>query len=79
MKLYWSVILTTSFFTTLLNLLKSTGVVFNFTISNLSTLLFKLLKLAGTLFSLTVSKLSTSAFELTRADFASNLDISLDF
>ena len=79
MKLNLSVFLTTSFFTTLLNLLKSAEVVFNFTISNLSTLLFKLLKLAGTLFSLTVSKLSTSAFKLTRADFAANLDISLDF
>ena len=44
----YSVFLTTSFFTTLLSLLKSTGVVSNFTISNLSTLLFELLKLVGT-------------------------------
>ena len=41
--------LTTSFFTTLLSLLKSTGVVSNFPISNLSTLLFKLSKPLGTL------------------------------
>ena len=39
--------LTTSVFTTLLSLLKSTGVVSNFPISNLSTLLFKFLKSVG--------------------------------
>ena len=39
----YTTFLTTSFFTALLSLLKSTGVVSNFAISNLSTLLFKLL------------------------------------
>ena len=41
----YSVFLTTSLFTTLLNLLKSTGTVTNLSISILSTLVFKLLKL----------------------------------
>ena len=40
--------LKTSFFTTSLNLLKSTGAGNNLSTSNLSTLLFKLLKLVGT-------------------------------
>ena len=39
----YSVFLTTSCFTILLSLIKSTGVVFNFPISDISTLLFKLL------------------------------------
>ena len=40
--------LTTSFFTSSLNLLKSTGAGTNLSSSNLSTLLFKLLNLIGT-------------------------------
>ena len=40
----YSVFLTTSFFTTLLSLLKSTEAVFNLPVSNLSTLFFKLVK-----------------------------------
>ena len=68
----YSVFLTTSVFTTLLSLLKSNGVVFNFTISNLSTLLFKLLTLVGTHFNL-----SSSAFKLTGSDFAANLNVSI--
>ena len=40
--------LTTSFFTSSLNLLKSTGAGTNLSSSNLSTLLFKLLNLVGT-------------------------------
>ena len=71
----FSLFLTISFFTTLLNLLKSTGVVSNFTISNLSTLLFKLLKLAGTFINLSISNSSTSGFKLTRSDFAANFYI----
>ena len=70
-------LLTTSFLTTLLSLLKSTGAVSNFTISNLSTLLFKLLKLVGTIFNLLISNLSTSVFKLTRSDFDANLDVSI--
>ena len=71
----YSVFLTTSFFTTLLSLLKSTGTGANLSISNLSTLLFKLLKLFGKLFNLSISNLSTSVFKLTRSDFAANLDV----
>ena len=44
------IFVTTSFFTTSLRLLKSTGVISNFPTSNLSTLLFKLLKPLGTFF-----------------------------
>ena len=69
--------LTTSCFTTLLSLLKSTGVVTNFAISNLSTLLLKHLKLVGTLFNLSISNLLTSSFELSRSDFAANLHVSV--
>ena len=43
-NLSFTVFLTTSLFTTLLNLLKSTGTVFNFSISILSTSAFKLAK-----------------------------------
>ena len=43
----YSDFLTTSFFTKLLRLLKSTGVVSSFPIPTLSTLIFKLLKLSG--------------------------------
>ena len=41
-NLLYTVFLTTSFFTTSLNLLKSTGIVTNLSISNLSTSVFKL-------------------------------------
>ena len=47
----YSVFLSASFLTTLLNLRKPTGVVSNFPISNLSTLLFILLRSVGTLFN----------------------------
>ena len=73
----YSSFLTMSFFTTLLSLLKSTGVVFNFPVSNLSTLLFKLLKLVGTRFNLSTTNLSTSAFNLTKSEFAASLDVSI--
>ena len=73
----YSVCLINSFFTTLLSLLKSAGVVSNFAISNLSTLLFQLLKLVGKFFNLSISTLSTSVFELTRSDFAANLVVSI--
>ena len=73
----YSAFLTTSVFTRLLSLLKSTGVVSSFPIPNLSTLLFKLLRLVGTLFNLSIFNLSTSAFKLTKSDFAANLDVSI--
>ena len=41
-NLLYSVFLTTSFLTTLLNLAKSSGTGINFAMSNLSTLVFKL-------------------------------------
>ena len=44
-NLLYTVFLTTSFFTTLLNLLKSAGIGTNLSMSNLSTSLFKLAKL----------------------------------
>ena len=44
--------LTTTFFTTSLSLLKSTGTGSNLSKPNLSTLLFKLFKLVGTTFNL---------------------------
>ena len=49
-----SVFLTTSFFTALLSLPKSTGVVSNFSISSWFTLRFKLLKSPGTFFNLSL-------------------------
>ena len=48
-------------------LLKSTGVVSNFPISNLSNLLFKLLKSLGTCFNLSISNLFTSDFKLAKS------------
>ena len=65
----YSFFLTTSFFTTLRSLIKSTGVASNFPISNLSTLVFKLLKLIGTFFNLLISSLSTSDFKLAKQNF----------
>ena len=44
-NLLYTVFLTTSFFTTLLNLLKSLGIGINLSMSNLSTSVFKLAKL----------------------------------
>ena len=58
--------LTTSFFTTLLSLLKPTRKGINLSTPNLSTLLFKLLKLAGTFFSLAISNLSTLDVKLAK-------------
>ena len=50
----------TSFFTTSLNILKSTGTGTNLSTSSLSTLLFKMFRLVGRFFSLSISNLSTS-------------------
>ena len=72
----YSVFLTTSFLTTLLSLLKSTGTGANLLISNLSTLLFELLELVGKLFNLWISNLSTSVFRLAKIDFSAKLQVS---
>ena len=65
-----------TYYTTLFTLLKSTGVVSNFAISNLSTLLFKLLKLLGTFFNLSISNLSTADFKLAKSVFLGKSDVS---
>ena len=62
----YSIFLTASFFITLLSLLKSTGVVFIFPITYLTTLLFKLLKIFFNL------SMSTSDFKLADS-FKQNL------
>ena len=62
----YSVFLTTLSFTALLSLLKSTRVVSNCLIYNLSTLIYKSLKLIGTFFNLSISNLSTSDFKLAK-------------
>ena len=59
----------TSFFTTSLSLLKSTGTGTNLSTPKLSTLLFKLLKLLGILFNLSISTLSPSDFKLAKSVF----------
>ena len=73
---FYSVFLTTSFFITLFSLLKSTGVISNFVISNSSTLFFKLLKLLGTFLNLSISNLSISDFKLTKSVFLAKSDVS---
>ena len=60
----------------LLSLLKSSGVVSNFPISNLSTLLFNLVKLVGTFFNLSTSNLSTLNFKLAKSTFLINFNVS---
>ena len=72
----YSVLLTTSFLTALLNLLKSVGTGTNLSISNLSTLDFKLLKLLSTPFNLSISNLSTSVFKLPKCAFNANPEVS---
>ena len=68
--------LTTSFFTTSLSLLKSTGTGKNLSTSNLSTLLFKLFKLVGTFFNISISYLSTSDFKLAKSTSSAKDDVS---
>ena len=72
-----SVFLTLSFFTLSLSLLKSTEVVSNLPISNVSTLLFKLLKPLGSFSNLSKFNLSTSDFELARSSFLAKSDVSI--
>ena len=76
LALYTSV-LTISFFSTSLNLLKSTGVSNNLSTSNLSTLLFKLLKLVGRFYNLSISNLSTSDIKLAKSTFLAKDDVSV--
>ena len=68
--------MTTSFFTTSVSLLKSTGAATNLSTSNLSTSLFKLLKPVGTFSNLSISKSPTSDFKLAKANFFANFDVS---
>ena len=54
-------LLTTSFFTTSLSLLKSIGTGTNLSTPNLSNLVFKFLKLVGAFFNLSIAYSSTSS------------------
>ena len=67
----------TSFFTTLLSLLKSTGTGTILSTSSLSTLLFNLLKLAGKFFSLLISNLSTLNFKSAKSIFLAREEVSI--
>ena len=69
----YSVFLTASFLTTLLNLLKLAGMGTNLSISYLSTSVFNLLKLFGKFFNLSISNLSTSVFKFV---FNAKFDVS---
>ena len=68
--------LTTSLFITLLSSLKSTWVVANFPIPNLSTLVFELLKSLRIVFNLSISYLSTLDFKLAKSAFLAKDDVS---
>ena len=57
-------------------MLKSSAVVFNFPMSNLSNVLFKLFKLIGTFFNSSMSNLSTSDFKLAKSVFSAKDDAS---
>ena len=67
----------TSFFTTLLSLLKSTRTGTILSTSSLSTLLFKLLKSAGTFFSLLISNLATLNFKSAKSIFLARDEVSI--
>ena len=56
---------------------KSTGAVFNFLSSNLSTFVFKLFKIVGTLVSLLISSLSTSALKAKKPFLAVKSNVSM--
>ena len=68
--------LTTSFFTTLLSLLKSTETGTNLSTSNLFTVILKLFKPVGTFYNLSISCLSTSDFKLAQLYFLANFHVS---
>ena len=67
---------TTSFFTTSLSLLKSTGTGTNLLTSNLSTLFFNLPKLVGTFFDLLIPNLPKLDFKLAKSVFLANFYVS---
>ena len=75
-NLSYAVFLTTLLFPTSLSLPKSTGVVCNLSISNLSTLLFKLLKSFGILSNLSISILSTFDLKVVKSTFLAKSDVS---
>ena len=66
----------TSFFTTSLSLLRSTGIGTNSSISNLSTLFFKLFHSLSWSFNLSIFNLSASDFKLVKLVFLANFDVS---
>ena len=68
--------LTTSFLTTSLSLVKSTGTGTNSSTSNLTTLLFKLLKLLSTFLNFLMSNLSTLGLKLAKSVFFAKSDLS---
>ena len=65
-----------SFFTSIISLLKSTGVLSNFPVSNLSTLTFKMLKALINWFNSSTSILSALDSKLTKLIFLANFDLS---
>ena len=71
------VILITSLCTTLFNLFKSTGSVFNLPTTKSSTFGFELFKLVGTLTILLMSSFSTPAFEAIKSFLAATSDVSM--
>ena len=68
--------LTASFFTTLLNLIESTGTGTYLSTANLSILLLKLVKLVRTFFNLSISNLSALDFKLAKSTYLENFDVS---
>ena len=68
--------LTTSFFTTSISLLKSTGTCTNLSTSNLSSLLLKLSKLVDTFFNLSISNLSILDLKLAKSTILAKADVS---
>ena len=73
---FYTLFLTTAFFTTTLSLSKSTGTGTNLPTSNLSLLLLKLFKPVGTSSNLSMSNLSTTDFKLAKTTFLANFDAS---
>ena len=70
----YSVFLTTSSSTILLSLLKSKGMCFNLSETNLSTLIFKLFKPLGTYSNSSIPNLSISDFKLAKSAFLEKSD-----
>ena len=66
----------TSFVTTSLSLLKSTGTGTYLSTSNVSSLHFRLLKLVGTFFNLSIPNLSTLDFKSTKSNFLAKFHVA---